>query len=71
MKYFIDIKTIRQLINNLLMGVGDIDEEVYVKICRRDKDGVVTHTSINPISYIDAHNNICIEESQIKWSRYV
>ena len=53
------------------MGVGDIDEEVYVKICRRDKDGVVTHTSINPISYIDAHNNICIEESQIKWSRYV
>ena len=53
------------------MSVGDIDEEVYIKICRRDENGVVTHVSVNPISYIDAHNNLCIEESQIKFVKYI
>ena len=36
------LKTVRNLVNVLLGGCGDIDKEVYVKICRRDKDGVVT-----------------------------
>lgn len=71
MNYFINVKTARQLINNLLMSVGDIDEEVYIKICRRDENGVVTHVSVNPISYIDAHNNLCIEESQVKFVKYI
>lgn len=65
------IKTLRNLVNVLLAGCGDIDEDVYVKICRRDKDGVVTHISVNQVSYIDSHGNICIEESGITWAQYV
>lgn len=34
------IKTLRNLVNVLLAGCGDIDEDVYVKICRRDKNDV-------------------------------
>lgn len=60
-----------RVVNLLLAGRGDIDEEVYIKICRRDKDGVVTHISVNQISYIDSHGNICIEESGITWDQYI
>jgi hypothetical protein len=63
-------KTIRELINVLIMGCGDIDTPVCVKISRRDEHGVVTHISLQKVSYVDSHDNICIEESDIKWQKY-
>lgn len=64
--------TIRKLINRLLMGCGDIDERVEVKIVRRDQNNSVTHFAVLPISYIGENNTtqICVEESQIEWRDY-
>jgi hypothetical protein len=52
------------------MSCGYIDDDCRVKIVRRDADNIVTHVAILPISYIDAHDNICVEESQINWRPY-
>jgi hypothetical protein len=64
------MKSIREVINRLLMSCGYIDDDCRVKIVRRDADNIVTHVAILPISYIDAHDNICVEESQINWRPY-
>lgn len=64
------MKSIREVINHLLMSCGYIDDNCRVKIVRRDADNIVTHVAILSISYIDAHDNICVEESQINWRLY-
>lgn len=61
-------RTVRKLIERLLMGCGDIDEPVRIKIVRRDEHGVVTHCATAPISYVDSFNSICIEEPELHWT---
>jgi hypothetical protein len=64
------LKTIRNLITYLIQSCGDIDDPVGVKIVRRNEEGVVTHIALLPISYIDVHDSICVEESEINWVKY-
>ena len=63
-------KTIRELLLRLLMGCGNIDEEIKIKIIKRDKDNVVTHVSYVPIGYIDVFDNICIEIRDIENAKF-
>ncbi len=57
MKY----RTVRDLTAYLLLQCGDIDDDVRVKVVKRDKDGVVIKESLVQISYLDSYGNICVE----------
>jgi hypothetical protein len=60
-------RTYRELINYLLATCGNIDDEIKIKVVRRDEDNIGREQAIVSISFIDAHDHICIEEAQIKW----
>lgn len=64
------VRRIRDLVSRLINCCGDIDDRVNVKICRRDEEGVVTHVAILPVVRVDAHDNICVEETDIYWREY-
>lgn len=63
-------ETIRQLLARLLTGCGDIDEQIRIKIVKRDEDNVVTKVAYIPIGYIDVHDNICIELSDVEQAKF-
>ena len=63
-------QTIRELLIRLLMGCGDIDDNLMIKIVKRDGDNVVTEVAYVPISYVDSHDNICVEYRGIKFKPY-
>jgi hypothetical protein len=60
-------RTYRELINYLLLSCGDIDDEIKVKVVRRDENNIWREQAVVPISFIDAYDHICIEEKQLKW----
>lgn len=62
--------TVRDVVNRLVGGCGNVDDPVRVKLVRRNSEGAVVEMAIVPISYFDAFGNICIEESSIKWTPY-
>ena len=70
MKNYQKPRNIRELLIRLLMGCGDIDDNLMVKIVKRDGDNVVTEVAYVPISYIDSHDNICVECHDIKFETY-
>ena len=63
-------KNIRELLIRLLMGCGGIDDKLGVKIVKRDNGGIVQEVAILPISYVDSHDNICVEYNDIKFEPY-
>lgn len=63
-------QTIRELLIRLLMGCGDVDDNVMVKIVKRDEDNVVTEVAYVPISYMDSYDNICVEYRDVKFETY-
>lgn len=64
------VKSIKDVIMNLVGACDSIDDTCCVKIVRRNKYDVVTEYALVPISYFDSYDNICIEESQITWQLY-
>lgn len=63
-------ENIRELLIRLLMGCGDIDDNMGVKIVKRDKEGIVQEVAKLPISYVDSHDNICVEFGDIDFEPY-
>ena len=60
--------TFRQLISRMLCDYFNIDKEVRIKIVRREPHAdIVEYAAIVPLSYLDSKNNLCIEESEIKF----
>lgn len=59
--------TLRNLIIMLLEGEVSIDDQMLVKIFRRDSAGNVMSVAYLNVRRIDSANNICVEESEIVW----
>ena len=62
--------TARDIINQIVQSVGNIDDEILIKIYRRNSANIVEEVAYLPIDKIDSFDNICIEESKITFQPY-
>jgi hypothetical protein len=57
----------RRLLQDFLLYCRGLDDDVFVRIVRRDSEGCTTHAATVPVAYSRPNGDIVIEESQIEW----